>query len=592
MLNSPHPLDYAQLLKQARRLEPKPDWPLLRVALLGDCALQQITPLLKAVLAHSSIRAEVYEAGFDTADNEVFDPASGLYASDPHVVVFLDSVQPIRDLFFGSENREGFAERIVERFTSRWCAVQRHSGAAIVQSNLVTPYERSFGNFGRKVAHSLQNTVDAINRGIAERARSEKAVFVNDVDFLAGYLGRRTWFEEKLWVLSKSYCAFECLPALVQNVADIALAIRGVGVKCVVLDLDNTLWGGVIGDDGLEGIRLGHLGEGEAFVSFQRFLLDLSRRGIVLAVSSKNSHENAVLPFREHPEMILREEHIAMFAANWDDKAQNIERIKETLNIGYDSMVFLDDNPFERNLVRQLLPDVIVPELPEDPAEYVKALCELNLFETASFSSLDIERTVLYKNAAKREETKRDFTSLDDYLASLEMQIEIRRFTDFDLPRIAQLMQRSNQFNLTTRRYSEAECAALMRDEVGCYPFSVSLRDRFGDHGLISVVVVRFAAAEAVIDEYLMSCRVLQRGVEQYVMNHIFDDARSRGLERVEGIYLPTKKNGMVREFYKQFGFELASVAPEASQWSIRVEDYSPKATHLSSPSPRDPTNP
>jgi FkbH-like protein len=581
MLNALQQLDYGRLAKEARRLEPRPDWTPLSIALLGDCALQQITPLVKAVLAHASVRAEVYEAEYDTADNEVYNPASALYASNPQVVVFFDAVHPIKDLFFASENRESFADRIVERIVSRWSAVQRHCGAAIIQNNLVVPYERSFGNYGRKLPDSLENTIDGINRTIAERARAEKAVFVSDIDSLAGYVGRRIWFDEKLWVLSKSYCSFECLPAVVKNIADIALATRGAGVKCVVVDLDNTLWGGVIGDDGLEGIRLGHLGEGEAFVSFQRFLIDLTRRGIVLTVCSKNNHENAILPFREHPEMVLREEHITMFVANWDDKAKNIQLIKETLNIGYDSMVFLDDNPFERNLVRQLLPEVIVPELPEDPALYVKSLCELNLFETASFSSLDAQRTSLYKSAAQREETKRDFASLDDYLASLEMQIEIRRFNDFDLPRIAQLMQRSNQFNLATRRYPESECGAFMRDEAGFYPFSVSLRDRFGDYGLISVVVVRFADDAAMIDEYLMSCRVLQRGVEQYVMNHIFEVVGARGLKRVEGIYIPTKKNGMVREFYKQFGFDPIGSAPEADRWSLRVDRYVPTATHL-----------
>ncbi len=397
-------------------------------------------------------------------------------------------------------------------------------------------------------------------------------------------MGLRSWFDEKLWVLSKSLCALDHIPAVAQSVVDIALSSRGAGVKCVVLDLDNTVWGGVVGDDGLDGIRVGHLGDGEAFTALQRFALELSRRGILLAVCSKNEHANAIEPFRAHADMVLREKDITMFVANWDDKAKNIARIKETLNIGYDSMVFLDDNPFERNLVRELLPEVIVPELPEDPAEYLKAIGELNLFETTSYSDLDRDRVDLYKKAAQREEVRREFASVDDYLRSLEMEIDVRRFATRDLPRIAQLIQRSNQFNLATRRFTEAQCASLMDDE-SSLPISVSLRDRFGDYGLISVVVVRGGASGApsvFIDEYLMSCRVLQRGVEHFVMNHIFEWARARGAERVEGVYVPTKKNAMVADFYEKFGFTAIERGERGEvRWGLAVAEYVPRATHL-----------
>jgi len=267
----------------------------------------------------------------------------------------------------------------------------------------VIPYERAHGHFGAKVAGTLPGAISEINRDLCERAQRHASVFICDIDYLAAWAGRRNFFDERLWALAKSLCSLELLPEVAQSIVDIAMASLGRGIKCVVLDLDNTLWGGVIGDDGLDGIGLGDLDEGGAFRFFQLFLRSLWERGILLAVCSKNTESTARRVFQEHPSMILREQHIAMFVANWEDKASNIRRIREKLNIGFDSMVFLDDNPFERNLVRQLVPEILVPDLPEDPGLYVRAICELNLFESAGASALDSQRTALYQTAEKRE---------------------------------------------------------------------------------------------------------------------------------------------------------------------------------------------
>ena len=246
-----------------------------------------------------------------------------------------------------------------------------------------------------------------------------------------------------------------------------------------------------------------------------------------------------------------------MFVANWEDKATNIRRIRETLNIGFDSMVFLDDNPFERNLVRQLIPQIIVPELPEEPALYVRFLSELNLFETASHSSLDSQRNILYQEQQKREAESTKFGDLNEYLQSLDTEAVFRQFERANLSRIAQLIQRSNQFNLTTRRYAESECEAIMNDPENFYPFTIALRDRVGDFGLINIVILRLHRPDGAleIDTFLMSCRVLQRGVEEYAMNKIFEYARQCGYERVVGRYIPTAKNVMVKDFFQRFGF-------------------------------------
>jgi len=452
-----------------------------------------------------------------------------------------------------------------------------------LSSNYVMPYERLFGNYDLKHAGSWYDTVGEINRRIVLGARERNNVLVNDVDALASWYGRRTWYDERFWDLAKSFCATEHLPAVAQNITDISLAARGQTVKCIVLDLDNTLWGGVIGDDGVDGIRLSAHGDGEAFHRFQSFLLGLKKRGILLCVCSKNEHAAAIKPFEEHPDMVLRKEDITIFVANWENKAENIKRIRESLEIGYDSMVFLDDNPFERNSVRGILPDVIVPELPEDPADYTRALSELNLFETTAVSAEDSARADLYRAEFERRSVASTFSNFDEYLASLDMRIDVERFEPSRLGRISQLLQRSNQFNLTTHRYNEGECEAMMRD-AGCIPLYGSLRDRFGDHGLISVIVARPDSFKSTLEitDWLMSCRVLARGVEEYLMNHVVQEAMRLNLEVVTGSYIPTAKNAMVKEFFARFGFEKSEERSGGStRWRLRVADYQFRKTFI-----------
>jgi FkbH-like protein len=481
-----------------------------------------------------------------------------------------------------SAARATFGEAVAARLANLWDTIQHHSSAIVIQSNYVLPYERQFGNFDHKVPDAFYPLVLTLNAKISEMIRARSNVLVNDVEALASYVGRKHWCDERLWTLCKAFCSLDHLPLLAQNSVDILLSTAGHVIKCVVLDLDNTLWGGVIGDDGMEGIAIAPDGEGEPFQRFQHYLLELKRRGIVLAVCSKNDHATALEPFRSHPEMVLREEDIAVFAANWNPKPDNIRYIRETLNIGFDSMVFLDDNVFERQLVRQELPEVIVPELPEDPSEYVRTIAELNLFEVATFSEEDRRRADLYRDNARRQVFAATVTDIGEYLRSLDMQVCMKRFDAFHLPRIAQLIQRSNQFNLTTRRYNLAECEAMMNNDAEYLPMYVKLSDVFGDNGLISVVVLRKQLPELVVDTWLMSCRVLARGVEQYAMNQVVAFAKAQACERVVGTYIPTPKNGMVREFFGQFGFEkVGEAADGTSVWHLDVSAYQAPAVYM-----------
>jgi FkbH-like protein len=341
-----------------------------------------------------------------------------------------------------------------------------------------------------------------------------------------------------------------------------------------VLDLDNTLWGGVIGDDGVDGIALGqNSAVGEAHVALQRFLLDLRRRGVILAVCSKNNDATARIPFREHPEMVLKEDHIAVFVANWFDKANNLREIAATLNIGTDSLVFLDDNPVERAQVRLVLPEVAVPELTEDPADYIGLLANAGYFEAIGLSAEDMARADFYQSNAERVSLQK-VGNLEEYLHSLQMVASISPFNAVGRVRIAQLINKSNQFNLTTRRYSENEVEAMETDPAR-FSLQVRLADRFGDNGMISVVIFNIGTEEWSCDTWLMSCRVLGRRVEELVLATVAKAAIRAGAKRLVGTYLPTKKNSLVAEHFAKLGFaKISELADGGTKWLLALDGY------------------
>ena len=330
-------MDYFTLTKTASDLAVPADAKTLKVAVLADCAVQQLTALLKVLAARNGVALEVYEGGYDSIDLEILNPDSGLYAFGPQFAIVLVSGEKLKSRMYDSADRTTFAADTVGRIANLWSAFGAQSRATIVQSNFVLPSERAFGNYELKVADSVGAIFTEINYRLAIQARSVKNVLLNDVDFLAASIGRSQWLDLRLWNMAKVPCRLDHLPRLAQSLLDTLLAATGVVLsKCVVLDLDNTLWGGVIGDDGLEGIALGDFDEGEAFVGFQKFIRELKRRGIILAVVSKNEHANAILPFRDHPHMVLKEDDISAFVANWDNKADNIRLVQKTLNIGFD----------------------------------------------------------------------------------------------------------------------------------------------------------------------------------------------------------------------------------------------------------------
>lgn len=447
-----------------------------------------------------------------------------------------------------------------------------HGAGACILQTLPRPVESLFGSLDFALPGTERHNIDLFNRELARSLAGSEDLLL-DVAHIAETVGLSAWHDPTLWNLAKLPFAGELLPLYADHVCRLIAALRGKSRKCLIVDLDNTVWGGIIGDDGLDGIVLGQgNATGEAHLHVQRTALSLRERGVVLAVSSKNTDEIARRPFREHPEMLLREDHIAVFQANWNDKATNIQAIARELSLGVDAMVFLDDNPMERNLVRQLLPQVAVPELPGDPALYARTLLAAGYFEAVTFSEEDRKRAQLYQDNAKRATLQAQAGDVDAYLASLDMQLTLSAFDEVGRARIAQLINKSNQFNLTTRRYTEAEVAAAERDP-NAFTLQVRLSDAFGDNGMISVIICRRQADAWDIDTWLMSCRVLGRKVEAAVLGELVTQAKARGIQRLVGRYLPTEKNQLVADHYEKLGFELVERGSDgSSHWELSVD--------------------
>ena len=543
-----------------------------RLGILGNATLDPLVPALIASALRHGVDLECIKADYAQTLQEALSPDSTINAAKPDAVLLaLDHRGlPLRTAVHDNTVAAAAVADSLAFVDALRHGFQTNAGALCIVQSVAPLPEATFGSFDRAIPGTLRSLTAAFNSALVESIGNSQDVML-DVAALAETVGLANWHSPTQWNIGKFSFDARFLPLYADHVCRIVAALRGKSRKCLVLDLDNTVWGGVIGDDGLEGIILGQ-GDatGEAYLDVQRAALDLRDRGIVLAVSSKNTDEVARAAFAQHPEMLLREHHIAVFQANWNDKATNIAAIAAELALGIDSMVFVDDNPVERGLIREMLPQVAVPELPENPALYARTLAAAGYFESVAFSDEDRKRAELYQDNARRVALQTQVGDLDAYLASLDMEIVFRPFDATGRSRIAQLINKSNQFNLTTRRYTELEVAVFETD-ANYFTLQVRLVDTFGDNGMISVIIAR-AVSPTVweFDTWLMSCRVLGRRVEQMVLREIIQHARHRGVQKLVGKYLPTEKNAMVKEHYQKLGFQRVSEdASGATTWEL-----------------------
>jgi len=546
----------------------------VKVAILGDTATQFLAQALKGEGYEQQLDLLLWEADYNQIEGQVLDPGSSLYDFDPEIIILFRSshklLQKYGKLDPGAYNTLADKElELIDRLTG---TIWSRSTAKIIYYNYNEIDDTVFGDYANKTEMSFLFQLRKLNYELMKYASQHLDFYICDISSIQNRIGRRVFFQPSVYVNTDMVLSLDVLPEIAHSTLALIGTLKGKFLKCVILDLDNTTWGGIIGDDGMENIQIGSLGIGKAFTEFQYWIKKLKNRGIIICVCSKNTESVARQPFKEHKDMVLQMEDISVFVANWENKADNIRYIKSVLNIGFDSMVFLDDNPFERAMVRENIPGIIVPDLPEDPAEYLEYLYAQNLFGTASFSNEDKARAALYQVEERRKEAQMGFTNEDEFLKSLNMQSLVEPFTKYNTPRVAQLSQRSNQFNLRTIRYTEADIGRIASSDE-YFPLVFSLEDNFGDNGIIAVVILKIEAADTLfIDTWFMSCRVLKRGMENFALNTISSFAKEKGFIHLKGQFIPTPKNDLVKDHYQNLGF-----TETGAYWYLNLNTFKEK---------------
>ena len=548
-----------------------------RVAILRSFTLEPVIPMLRAAAFVHGIDLTVNLGDFNTYAREILDASSGLYTFAPDTAIL--AVQT-RDI--APELWDGYADlspeaistsisRIAANFKTWIETFRHHTSANLIIHSLEHPAIPNLGVLDPQSDPSQSGTIRHINDQLRSICREHRGVYLLDYSALIARHGISHWHDETKWLTARMPIRASHLIHLAQEWLRFLVPLTGRTAKAVVVDLDNTLWGGVIGEDGTNGIRLGPEYPGAAYQALQRAMLDLHSKGILLAICSKNDLEDAMQTIDNHPGMLLEREHFAAIRINWGDKEQNLREIAAELNLDIDALAFLDDNAVERDHVRSALPDVMVIDLPRDPSDYANIVRESPVFERLTLSPEDQQRTAFYATGRQQSQAAQSFASKEDFFRSLEQEADIAAVTSETLARVAQLTQKTNQFNLTTRRYTEQEIAEIAA-RPGWDVFCLRLRDRYGDHGLVGVAITQTTAESSEIDTFLLSCRVIGRTVETAFLSHLVQHAREARLKFVRGHFIPTRKNAPAKHFYEQHGFTLESSNGDGFQWILDLQ--------------------
>ena len=547
-----------------------------RVAILRSFTVEPIVPLLRAEAFRCGIHLEVQVGDFNAYVQDIIDSESPLYrfAADA-VVLAVETRQAAPELWrnfadLAPEQAQQAAERVVRGYEEWIAAFRKNSQAALIVHSLGPPPLPSLGVLDSQSETGQSELIRQINHELRCMAAGFRGVYVLDYDALIARHGAERWYDERMWLAARLPIAAGFLLAMAREWMRFIVPLSGRIAKVLVVDLDNTLWGGVIGEDGMAGIAVGAEYPGAAYQALQRALLDLARKGVLLAVCSKNNPDDAMEALEKHPGMLVRAKDFAALRINWNDKAQNLLEVAEELNVGIDALAFLDDNASEREQVRAALPEVTVIDLPNNPLEYAVALRNCAVFERLTVSPEDQRRTEMYAAQRQRAGAQCNFQSKEDFFRYLEQEAELEPVSDLTLVRIAQLTQKTNQFNLTTRRYTEAQIAEMAKRQ-DWHISSIRVRDRFGDHGLVGVAIAHDVGEQCEIDSFLLSCRVVGRTVETALLAYLAQSAAERGRKRLEGWFLPTKKNAPARDFYEQHGFARQLTNCDGTLWTLEL---------------------
>lgn len=555
------------------KMRPNLDLTAHRCAILRSFTVEPLVPVLQACAIASRIDLRLRLSGFNAYAQDILDPGSPLYSFEPDTAILAVQTRDLApELWQGcTRSGEDVIERVTEAFASWVYAFRAYSAANLIIHSLESPAVPVQGIYDAQLEQNQAAAIEQINRNLRKLAREYPGIYVLDYDGLVARYGRERWSDERKWLATRLPIAAPNLVNLAREWMRFLAPLAGKLAKVVAVDLDNTLWGGIIGEDGMAGVQVGTEYPGAAYQAFQQALLDLFHRGILLAACSKNNPAEALEVLESHPNMLIRKEHFAAMRINWNEKAENLREIAAELNVGLDAVLFVDDNPVERQHVREQVPDVMVLELPSDAMDYARALRQFPGCERLTISEEDRQRGRYYAAQKERAQLEKSVSSRDEFLRSLEQKAEIELINRLTVARVAQLTQKTNQFNLTTRRYTEQQIAQMTSCE-GWEVFSIKVRDRYADNGLVGVAILQHRGETTEIDTFLLSCRVIGRTVESALLACLVKRAQNRGAKRLEGWFLPTKKNTPAKDFYRFHGFNQLSETLAGQLWSLELD--------------------
>jgi len=532
----------------------------IRIAILGSFTLNGLEETIRVKCADKKIQCSIYVAGYNQYNQEILNKKSELYKFSPDITfLIIDSRDILGELFLNPysisvQERKNLETEKNDAIINLAQTFVANSKSKLILSNFSIPSYSPIGINEMKEEFGLHEMIGSLNHKIKTIFRSKPDIFIYDLNSFVTKFGEKNVFDYKQFFYGDVKVSLDHIPYLAEEFMGYIKAVLGLNKKCIVLDLDNTLWGGIVGEDGFEGVKLGDDPIGRAYVEFQRHLLALNQRGIILAINSKNNFDDAIEVIRNHPNMILKEDNFACFRINWNDKMVNIKEIAEELNIGLDSIVFFDDDPINRDYMRSTLPQVLTVEL-SDSSSYSETLKSMNDFQVLKITNEDIKRSKMYLDQRKRTELQNQVGNLQDFLKQLNISVKIKKADEYTIPRISQLTLKTNQFNLTTRRYQEEDIRKFVNEKnkiVEC----AQIQDKFGDNGITCVYIVnKENQHEWLIDSFLLSCRVMGRGVEEALLGQIIKRAKTEGITKVKAEYIKTKKNKPTENFLSDFGF-------------------------------------
>lgn len=582
----------ADALAQVQRPEAE-----VRIALAGSMTLDNLVPHLSVACRLAGLDPKIHVCPFGQFQLDLRNPASSLFGFDPHVTILvaeLAAVSPALPPFESTPSAEEACTQALEEMRQLMAAHRRSATGHLLVHTFITPASSSLGIFESTLAIGVADFHRQLNAGLSRLARETEGVYLVDLDHLVAGLGREAAINRRMQYLARMPVSERLAQQLAHRYVAHVRAMRGQQRKCLVVDLDNTLWGGILGEDGLTGLKLGDDPPGNVYRDIQLAIRHLYDRGVILAIASKNNPDDVAAVFTQRREMILGREHFAAMEIGWHDKATSLRRIAQSLDIGLDSLVFLDDSPQERHLVGTQLPEVLVLPFPGDVSLLPDQLLTSGCFDTLTLTRDDRHRGQMYAQRLQRQEAQSATANLDEFLHSLGIRLGVRRAERADVARVAQLTQRTNQFNLTTTRYTEEQIASFVQDPAW-EVLLASVSDRFGEEGTIGVAIVHSTEAAHRIDTFLMSCRVLGRGIEQALLGNVVQICRQRGPNAIHGWYLPTRKNAQVKDFYAKFGFRAGTHDGEAIEWVLDTHSTGPSFPawiHIEEPAPeKDYTN-